>query len=229
MRAGATHGRMKAAPWAMIVVSIGLLLMPAAPQAESLMDGFILQDPPKSVPRIEFKNKDEKTLTLADFQGKVVLLNLWATWCAPCRREMPTLDRLQGALGGPKFEVVALSLDRNDKQKVADFLSDIGISYLAFYQDRTFKSARALRAIGLPTTLLIDREGKEIGRLLGPAEWDSPEAFALIEKYLKSGGKALEKHNRHSPRPVGAPLYRILSEGSRDQVSEVSSIWLRHP
>ena len=190
--------------WLQAFAIMGLLSFSTTLYAQSVRENFIFQDPPKPIPYIEFKNDDGQTLTLADFQGRIVLLNLWATWCAPCRREMPTLDHLQETLGGAEFEVVALSLDKTDKKMVKDFLSEIGTSHLAYYQDRTFKTARKLRAIGLPTTMLIDREGKEIGRLLGPAEWDSPEAVALIEKYLGPGGDASKESERLKPRSIRA-------------------------
>ena len=171
--------------WARAAALVSMLLLPSALNAQSLTKSFILQKPAKPVAQFEFKDSEGRTRTLVDYRGRIVLLNLWATWCAPCRREMPTLDRLQEMMGGPEFEVVALSLDKADKKKVVRFLKEIGTTHLTYYQDQTFKAARALKTIGLPTTLLIDREGREIGRLIGPAEWDSWEALALIEKYLK--------------------------------------------
>src|SRR3546814_2217971 len=108
----------------------------------------------------------------------MILLNIWATWCGPCREEMPTLDRLQARLGGPDFEVVALSIDRAGIAVVSEFYDEIRVQHLAEYIDESAKAAGQLNAVGLPTTLLIDREGQEIGRQVGPAEWDAHEWWA---------------------------------------------------
>jgi thiol-disulfide isomerase/thioredoxin len=141
---------------------------------------------PKPVPELTFFDADRKEVTLADFRGKVVVLNLWATWCAPCRREMPSLDRLQAKHGGEGLEVIALSLDRGDIAKVRAFFDELAISHLAVYQDPKGRAGHELAAPGLPTTVVIDRAGQEVGRLLGPAEWDSAEALAVIEQLIGS-------------------------------------------
>ncbi len=140
---------------------------------------FIIHDAPKSIAAIQFEDADGRPRSLTDFRGKVVLLNIWATWCVPCRKEMPTLDRLQAKLGGADFEVVALSIDRR-MDAVRKFFTEVGIQKLAMYLDSSAKATRELGAVGLPTTLLVDREGREIGRLIGPAEWDAPEIAAFI-------------------------------------------------
>ncbi len=155
--------------------------------AASKLANFTLLDEPKPVPEVSFVDEGGRARTLADFQGKVVLLNLWATWCAPCRREMPTLDNLQARLGGDDFEVVALSIDRAGMDKVRGFLDDIGTGNLALYLDSSTRAMRALRVMGLPTTLLVDASGREVGRLIGPAEWDTPEAVALIRAVIAAG------------------------------------------
>jgi thiol-disulfide isomerase/thioredoxin len=152
-------------------------IQPAGAQAPA---GFAVHENPRPLPEIQFENGQGEAMSLADFKGSVVLLNIWATWCAPCRREMPTLDRLQAALVGPDFEVVALSIDRQGRPVVADFYKELGLRRLGIYIDPSGKAPRELNALGVPTTLLIDREGKEVGRLLGPAEWDSPEMVAFI-------------------------------------------------
>ena len=139
---------------------------------------------PKPVPELTFFDAEGNEVRLADFQGKVVVLNLWATWCAPCRREMPSLDRLQAELGGAGLEVIALSLDRGDVAKIREFFEELGIASLAIYQDPEARAGRELGAPGLPTTIVIDRTGQEVGRLLGPAEWDSDEALAVIRALL---------------------------------------------
>ena len=165
--------------------------LPAGPGKNPLsvgqMAGFVFKNAPEELPHAPFVDADGRELTLADYKGKVVLLNLWATWCAPCRKEMPGLDRLQASLGSDKFEVVAVSVDRTGVDGAKKFLEQIHVRSLAVLADPTARMATTLRAIGLPSTLLIDAQGREIGRLVGPAEWDTPEAKALIRATLKQG------------------------------------------
>ena len=143
---------------------------------------------PLKIPDLTFSDAAGKQLSLADWRGKTVLLNLWATWCVPCRQEMPTLDALQAKLGGPNFQVVAVNIDTRDPDKPNAFLREIGVNHLAFYADASAKSFQELksigRALGLPTTVLVDPHGCEIGSIAGPAEWSSPEAVKLIEAAL---------------------------------------------
>jgi thiol-disulfide isomerase/thioredoxin len=144
--------------------------------------------PSEAEPAAEISFLDEagNQVTLDDFKGEVVVLNLWATWCAPCREEMPSLDRLQAMEGGADLEVVALSLDRGgDLQQIKDFYAEVGVRHLAIYRDPKAAAGRALGALGLPTTVVIDQEGREVGRLLGPAEWDSTEALALLRSLIE--------------------------------------------
>lgn len=136
---------------------------------------------------VAFRGPDGGDLSLTSFQGKVVLLNLWATWCAPCRKEMPDLDELQSELGGDEFEVVAVSLDRGSDAAPKAFLDEIGIKALRFFHDPSAKLGAKLKAIGMPATLLIDRQGREIGRLVGPANWASEDAKRLIRVAIASG------------------------------------------
>jgi thiol-disulfide isomerase/thioredoxin len=145
---------------------------------------FNIHPQPRLLPAIRFADEKERAVTLQDFRGKVILLNVWATWCVPCRKEMPTLDRLQAKLGGPDFEVVALSIDRGGPSVVSTFYSEIGIRALRIYGDKTGEASANLGVAGIPTTLLIDRENREIGRKTGPAEWDSPEMITLIRGYV---------------------------------------------
>lgn len=142
---------------------------------------------PQPVPDIRFQGADGKPLALSDFRGKVVLLNVWATWCAPCRKEMPALDRLQQKLGGPGFEVVALSINSGGAAVVRQFYDEIGIRALAIYVDPTTEATGNLRTLGIPTTLLLDREGRERWRKTGPAEWDSPEIIESLRDKLRGG------------------------------------------
>jgi thiol-disulfide isomerase/thioredoxin len=150
---------------------------------------FIIHEVSKPIAAIQFDDADGQSRSLASFHGKVVLLNIWATWCVPCRKEMPMLDRLQAALGGADFEVVALSIDRR-MDTVRKFFTEVRIQKLAMFLDSSGKVPRELAAVGLPTTLLLDRQGREIGRLIGPAEWDSPEIVEFIRCVIARDGAA---------------------------------------
>ncbi|MFZ5930764.1 MAG: TlpA family protein disulfide reductase [Pseudomonadota bacterium] len=148
------------------------------------LQNFVLKTAPAPLPEVQFQDAAGEFHTLAEFNGKVILVNFWATWCAPCRAEMPSLDRLQQAMGGKDFEVVIVSLDRAGYAKAAAFLDEIGVKNLTTFIDPGIKAARQLGALGLPVTLLLNRKGDEIGRVTGPAEWDSAEAKALIAQYV---------------------------------------------
>ncbi len=145
--------------------------------------GFVARTQRAPLPTLKFIDGDKKPLSLDDFRGKLVLLNLWATWCGPCREEMPTLNHLQETLGGKDFEVLTLSLDQQIEE-VQDFFRELNLKALNPYLDVSFRAPQDLKVLGVPATLLIDREGREIGRLLGPAEWDSPAALKLIRSHL---------------------------------------------
>ena len=164
----------------------GVALMPAVEPVTGAKRAFMLvpHASPRSIPNVAFEDGQSRKRTLADFRGKVVLLNLWATWCGPCRQEMPTLDRLQARLGGADFEVVALSIDRDGQAAVKSFFDEIGVRALAIYVDATTEAGTQLGMLGVPTTLLLDQRGREIGRVTGPAEWDSPEVMRTIKGYL---------------------------------------------
>ena len=154
--------------------------------ATALPQTFVMHETPQPLPEINFEDGSGEALTLASFKGRTVLLNVWATWCVPCREEMPTLDALEAALGGPGFEVVALSVDRAGPEVVRRFYTEIGIQHLNLYIDVSMKASFNLAAVGLPTTLLIDADGRELGRLVGPAEWDTPEMIAFLKTHLTS-------------------------------------------
>ena len=141
----------------------------------------------RPVANVEFEDGEGARRSLVQFRGNVVLLNIWATWCTPCREEMPTLDRLQVKLGGPDFEVVALSIDQQGAAVARDFFKQIGIQALKLYVDSSAQAATKLGTFGLPTTLLIDREGREIGRHTGPAVWDAPEMVELLRRRIADG------------------------------------------
>ena len=133
----------------------------------------------------EWRDQYGNAISVADFAGKVVVLNFWATWCPPCRAEMPSIDRLAGEMGGDDLEVIALSTDRFDVQKVIDFFEEIEVQNLGVHQDRAGAVARRAGALGLPITLILDREGREIARVTGEAEWDSAHVKAILTRLIE--------------------------------------------
>lgn len=141
-------------------------------------------DPPQSLSGLAFDAPDGTPMTLADRSGRVTLVNLWATWCAPCRAEMPALDALQKEMGGDRFEVVAVNVDTGSDDKPKAFLSEIGIASLGYYRDSTLRLFNDLKkrglALGLPVTLLVDGEGCLLAHMNGPAEWSGDDARRLI-------------------------------------------------
>lgn len=153
--------------------------------AKGPMAAFLVHSERKAIPAFSFANDRGETLSLEQWKGKVVLLNLWATWCVPCRKEMPEIAALQKEMGGSDFEAVTLSVDRMGLAASAAFLKEIGADSLKLYVDPEAKSIAALRAPGLPATILVDRKGLEAGRLLGAAGWNSPEAKALIRALIE--------------------------------------------
>ncbi len=160
-----------------------------APLAQGEVAAVNVAKTPLRLPDLTFQDAAGKPLKLADWRGRTVLLNLWATWCVPCRKEMPALDALQQRLGGPRFEVVAVNIDTRDLDKPKTWLRDVGIEKLAYYADpeaKTFQELKAIgRAFGMPTTVLVDPQGCEIGSIAGPAEWASDDAVKLIEAALE--------------------------------------------
>ena len=167
----------------------------SGPPRTGWMEKFEPAEKPARAPDTVFTAEDGAKLTLKDFRGRIVLLNFWATWCGPCVREMPSLERLHKKLGTANFTVIALSEDRKGWEKITPFRKQIGLTTLPLFHDVSSKMMFAARARGLPTTLLIGRDGRELGRLTGPAEWDSDEAVALMRYYIgrkpaaaKSGG-----------------------------------------
>lgn len=147
------------------------------------MRNFNLIDP-VPVPDVPVQSLDGQEMRIADLKGKVVLLNFWATWCVPCKTEMPALDRLEKSLGGETFAVIPVATGRQAPASIEKFFSEAKIESLPIWIDSKPPLARAMGVSGLPTTLLIDKTGNERGRLVGPAEWDSPEARALIEALI---------------------------------------------
>lgn len=179
------------------LLAAGLLLAGMAiASAQPLPKNFIQYEAPKPIASIAFEDDQGRPRSLAEFRGKIVLLNIWATWCGPCRREMPSLDRLQGLLGGSDFEVVALSIDRAGLAPVRKFYADVGIRNLAIYIDSSGKATRELATVGVPATLLIDRDGRELGRLVGPAEWDEPDIVQFLKRVIAQKTGSVAPTNR---------------------------------
>jgi thiol-disulfide isomerase/thioredoxin len=171
---------------ALVAGALAALASPAlANVGPELLQGtlakFQLAKPPKPLPELAFADADGKTLTLADYKGKIVLLNFWATWCGPCVKEMPSLDRLQAAMGKDRFVVLPLSLDGPSRPKVARFYEDKKLTHLGVYFDKGRKAMQALDVSILPTSILVDAQGRELGRLEGEADWEKPEALALVK------------------------------------------------
>jgi len=160
-----------------------------APLARGEVAAVAVARAPKRLPVLTFKDHTGAEKSLADWSGRMVLLNLWATWCVPCRKEMPALDALQGKLGGPGFEVVSINIDTRDPDKPKAWLKEVGIHKLTYYTDSSAKVFQDLKAIGkafgMPTTLIVDPQGCELATLAGPAEWASDDALKLVSAALQ--------------------------------------------
>jgi thiol-disulfide isomerase/thioredoxin len=161
-----------------------------APLARGEVAALAVAHTPFRVPNVAFKDAEGHERTLADWRGRIILLNLWATWCVPCRREMPALDALQKDLGGADFEVVAVNIDTRDPAKPLAFLKEVGVTHLAYYSDQSAKVFQDLKlagkVFGMPTTLIVDRSGCEIGEMAGPAEWASADGVKLVSAAVGS-------------------------------------------
>lgn len=148
------------------------------------MKRFKRTSPPKPMPDLEFLDADDKPMRLANLTGKVTLINLWATWCAPCVKEMPSLDSLQSVLPKDRFLVLPISLDGSSKSKVAPFYREQKLAHLGIYYDKGRKAMSVLGVSLLPTSILVDPAGRELGRIEGDADWDTPEGVALMKAAL---------------------------------------------
>ena len=152
------------------------------------MKKLVFHEAPQEVSSTEFETIDGGTGTLADYDGKVVVLNFWATWCAPCRHEMPMLSELQTELGGDNFEVVTIATGRNPPQAMKAFFAEIGVDNLPLHRDPRSKIAREMGVLGLPVTMVLDENGQEIARLVGDANWSSDAAQAIMRSLM--GGES---------------------------------------
>lgn len=144
------------------------------------MRKMVFHPAPKDAGKADFMTFDEQPLNLADWQGKWVLVNFWATWCAPCRHEMPMLSELQAELGGDTFEVVTIATSRNPPAKMQDFFAEIGVDNLPLHRDPNSMLAREMAVLGLPVTVILNPEGQEVARLTGDADWSGADAKALL-------------------------------------------------
>jgi len=160
-----------------------------APLVKGEVAALTVAPKPLQVPDLTFRDAEGRDRKLSEWRGRTVLLNLWATWCVPCRKEMPALDALQTKLGGEKFEVVAINIDTRDAEKPKAWMKETGIHQLGYFADASAKVFQDLkgvgRAFGMPTTLLVDPDGCEIASLAGPAEWASDDAIRVVEAALK--------------------------------------------
>jgi thiol-disulfide isomerase/thioredoxin len=165
-----------------------------APLAHGEVAAVTMASTPLRLPDLTFEDASGKPRKLSEFRGKTVLLNLWATWCVPCRKEMPALDELQGKLGGKDFEVVAVNIDTRDAEKPKNFLKEANLTKIAYFSDQKAKAFQDLknigRALGMPTSVLVDAQGCEIGTIAGPAEWASDDAIKLIKAAVKPAAAA---------------------------------------
>ncbi|MDE2378066.1 TlpA disulfide reductase family protein [Bradyrhizobium sp.] len=160
-----------------------------APLAQGEVAALTMATAPLRLPDLAFEDADGKPKKLSDWRGKTVLVNLWATWCVPCRKEMPALEDLQAKMSGPGFEVVAINIDTRDPEKPKTFLKEANLTRLGYFNDQKAKVFQDLktigRALGMPTSVLVDPQGCEIATIAGPAEWASEDALKLIRAAVK--------------------------------------------
>jgi thiol-disulfide isomerase/thioredoxin len=165
------------------------------PLAHGELAALTMATTPLKLPDLAFDDANGQPKKLSDWHGKTVLLNLWATWCVPCRREMPALDALQTKLGGPNFDVVAVNIDTRDPDKPKKFLKDANLTRIGYFTDpkaKVFQDLKSIgRALGMPTSVLVDGQGCEIATIAGPAEWASDDAVKLISAAVKPAAAGL--------------------------------------
>jgi thiol-disulfide isomerase/thioredoxin len=165
------------------------------PLAHGEVAALTMATAPLRLPDLAFQDADGKPRKLSDWRGKTVLVNLWATWCVPCRKEMPALEGLQSKLGSANFEVVAINIDTRDPEKPKNFLKEANLTRLDYFSDQKAKVFQDLkqigRALGMPTSVLVDAQGCEIGTIAGPAEWNSDDAIKLIKAAVQPAAAEL--------------------------------------
>jgi thiol-disulfide isomerase/thioredoxin len=160
-----------------------------APLVHGEVAALTMASAPLRLPDLAFEDAQGNPKKLSDWRGRIVLVNLWATWCVPCRREMPALEGLQTRLGGSDFEVIAVNIDTRDPDKPKNFLKEANLTRLNYFSDpkaKVFQDLKSIgRALGMPTSVLVDGQGCEIGTIAGPAEWNSDDAVKLISAAIK--------------------------------------------
>lgn len=172
---------MRLLSWVLLAASIALVTRPA----DAAQLGFVATDPAVALPAVVPLDAQDKPVPLTGFQGKPLLLNIWATWCAPCVKELPSLQRLAGAM--PGLQVVALSVDKGGFFQIGPFLQQNGLTSLTVLSDKTSSTMKSFAAKGLPLTVLVDAQGREVGRFSGETQWDGEEAKSLLIKTLGAG------------------------------------------
>lgn len=165
-------------------LAVSLYSKPSDESKPSQMEKFITHEAARPLPDLRVENAQGEAVDFAAFEGDLLLVNFWATWCAPCRKEMPQLDALAARYQDKNVTIITLSVDRAGAPKGEKFLNDLGVKHVTRLYDASYKSARAVGLIGLPTTLLLDKDGLEIGRLAGEADWGAPEVHALLDHHL---------------------------------------------
>ncbi len=175
---------------ALSLTASGAFALDLEPLRQGDMKKLAVTTPAALLPEVVLLDDTGAERSIADWRGKVLVVNFWATWCASCRIEMPSLDRLQGAMGGDDFQVLTVATGRNTMPAIDKFFAEANVTQLPILRDERQKLSRELGILGLPVTLIIDREGREIGRMIGDTAWDGPEAQALLAAVVAEGKPA---------------------------------------
>ena len=175
---------------AVALLMLGQAFAEEKPPVSGSVQNFIVFDEPVPAPEEGFAAEDGREWTFEDLRGQVVLVNFWATWCGPCIRELPSIERLQAELGSDAFTVAIVSQDRAGWPQINKFLKRLKVSSPLSFLDQDLKLSRAMQVRGLPVTAILDAEGNEVGRVAGPAEWDTPEAFELVRFYIEQAASS---------------------------------------
>ena len=162
----------------------------AGPERVGQMQSFAITHSLRPPLTVAWRDANGQEVSLAALRGKVVMLNFWASWCSPCLRELPSINRLQARLGGDQFTVVALNVDRGGKSVAERYTRRLKLDKLALYIDQSNNAAKSMNLKNMPTTIIFDAEGREVGRLVGAAEWDTEEAINLLKWFIDNPGYA---------------------------------------